>query len=347
MLGIVVLFIVIGAIGSIGNDETDSKQPKPASTSTPRPTPTPEISLTAADLISAYEDNELAADNRYKDKIIVVTGVIEDFGEDFFDDAYVAITYDPTNMDDWSVLGINCHFIDSDFDKVTRLSKGDVITVRGYNKGDPGFTIVFEECTILTDNPDPTPTPVEPELPAMPITSTATASPLPTPTPIPDATSVASIISSMLDECSINPACRLEASSDELAEIFDRPGVWTLEEKEGVGSKRVFSALSDEIPMSVLWVDQGGIVFAEIIVNVNALGSATTLGRLSEVISAMVPTPWEFCLPCDIQSYWYNLHTNPPAREDPPSFVINGVAIQLAYVDHGPTVVATLWKLDK
>ena len=187
----------------------------------------------------------------------------------------------------------------------------------------------------------------EPESSPTPILSTVTDSPLPTPTPSPVATSVASAISSMLDECSSDPACRLEVSSNELREMFERTNVWTLEEKDGVGGKQVFTVLSNDTPMSVLWVDQGGIVFAEIIVNVNALGSATTLGRLSEVISAIVPAPWEFCLPCDIQSYWYNLDTNPPAREDPPSFVINDVAIQLAYVEHGPTVVATLWRLDK
>lgn len=158
ILGLLVLFLVIGVIASISYDETDPIQAKPSGTSTPIASPTPEISLTAATLISAYEDNEIAADQRYKDKIVVVTGVIEDFGEDLFDDEYIAITYDPVNMDDWSAIGINCRFIDRGFDNVTRLSKGDAITVRGRNKGDPGFTIVLEECTILTDKPDPAPT---------------------------------------------------------------------------------------------------------------------------------------------------------------------------------------------
>ena len=154
ILGIIVLFIVIGVIASIGNDETDSRKTKPTGTSIPLPTPTPEISLTATDLITAYEDNELAADQLYKDEIIVVTGIIEDFGEDLFDDAYITITYDSANMDGWSVLDINCHFIDDDLEKVVQLSKGDAITVKGRNKGDPGFTIVLQECAILTDKPE-------------------------------------------------------------------------------------------------------------------------------------------------------------------------------------------------
>ena len=165
-------FFMIGVIASIGNDETDSRQTKPTSTSTPLPTPTPEISLTATDLITAYEDNKLAADQLYKDEIIIVTGIIEDFGEDLFNDAYITITYDPANMAGWSVLDINCHFIDDDLEKVVQLSKGDAITVKGRNKGDPGFTIVFQECTILSDKPDPT--------------STATSTPNPIPTSIND-----------------------------------------------------------------------------------------------------------------------------------------------------------------
>ena len=177
--------------------------------------------------------------------------------------------------------------------------------------------------------------------------SAPTATPMPTLAPSPEATSIASVISSMINDCADDPICRLEISSDELKEIFERSNVWSLEENEGVGGKRVFTVNATDTALSVLWVDQEGIVFAEIIVAVGTVGSVATQARLSEVISAIVPGPWERCVHCDILSLWASLDMNPAARESPPGFVVNDVAIQLDYVDHDPSVVATLWKLDE
>ncbi len=45
-------------------------------------TAVPIIQVTAASILAAYEDNAIAADQKYKDKILDISGPIDDFGED-------------------------------------------------------------------------------------------------------------------------------------------------------------------------------------------------------------------------------------------------------------------------
>lgn len=52
---------------------------------------TPNYVLTADQLYGDYSANEVAADAKYKGKIVLVRGVIDDIGKDILDDAYIVI----------------------------------------------------------------------------------------------------------------------------------------------------------------------------------------------------------------------------------------------------------------
>lgn len=73
----VILFLVI-AFGSFGSNGSSSS----SSASTPRASePAPDLAVGASDMVAAYKENEVAADQRFKDKTIAVTGEIESIRE--------------------------------------------------------------------------------------------------------------------------------------------------------------------------------------------------------------------------------------------------------------------------
>lgn len=49
------------------------------------------IEVTAKELLKEYDDNEVKADETYRDKLVTVTGIINDIGKDVLDDTYVAV----------------------------------------------------------------------------------------------------------------------------------------------------------------------------------------------------------------------------------------------------------------
>ena len=55
---------------------------------------TPVLSVNSKTLYKDYSNNEIAADDKYKGKIIQVTGTIRDIGNDIMDDAYVTLIGD-------------------------------------------------------------------------------------------------------------------------------------------------------------------------------------------------------------------------------------------------------------
>jgi hypothetical protein len=57
----------------------------------PKPTSEPALDVTAAELFEAYEANEVAADARFKDKTLEVTGLVEGIDKDFLDNAVVKL----------------------------------------------------------------------------------------------------------------------------------------------------------------------------------------------------------------------------------------------------------------
>ena len=87
----------------------------------------PVLSVNSKTLYKDYSDNEIAADDKYKGKIIQVNGTIRDIGNDIMDDAYVTLIGDEFFGD------IQCYF--NDKSNVVDLKKGQRITVVGYCDG--------------------------------------------------------------------------------------------------------------------------------------------------------------------------------------------------------------------
>ena len=87
----------------------------------------PEITISAQQLVSAYEANEIAADEKYNGKVIQVSGVVEEIGKDIMDSIYVTLTSGDDSV--WS--SVHCSFADSHKSAAAGLSKGQSVTIKG------------------------------------------------------------------------------------------------------------------------------------------------------------------------------------------------------------------------
>lgn len=96
--------------------------------------------ILATDLAEEYENNEVSADAKYKNKIFFVDGVVEDISKSIFDKVTVTLVgYDMFGS-------VTCYV--NDAKKVMTLSKGMRIVVRGRCDGTM-IGVNMEDCEII------------------------------------------------------------------------------------------------------------------------------------------------------------------------------------------------------
>lgn len=120
------------AVGSVDSEEK-TRQVKSAQA---------EASVSAQQLYNQYEANEVEADNRYKGKVISVTGVIGDIGKDITDNAYVLLS----SGDLFGMFGVQCFFDESQEASFTSLRTGQQVAIKGRVDGKFG-NVFLKDCT--------------------------------------------------------------------------------------------------------------------------------------------------------------------------------------------------------
>ena len=101
----------------------------------------PKFTLTASQLYNAYENNEVAADNKYKGEIVLISGTIEDIGKDILDKPYITLV--TGNI----LFNVQCYFEKSNEGQFASLSKGQRVKVKGVVDGKFG-NVTVEDCII-------------------------------------------------------------------------------------------------------------------------------------------------------------------------------------------------------
>jgi hypothetical protein len=99
----------------------------------------PELSVDAGTLIAEYEQNELAADDTYKGKIIAVTGIVNKIDTELLDsDAYLLSL---GTGGQYEFFFVNCYDISND--ALRSVTPGSTVTVIGevQDGGDAGVTM--------------------------------------------------------------------------------------------------------------------------------------------------------------------------------------------------------------
>ncbi len=109
--------------------------------STPVPDEKP-IALQAKQLTKEYDDNEIAADSKYKGKLLSVAGKISDISETF---GTVNVSLEGHDL----VTSVMCSFEESEKAKVATLKKGSEVTLVGRNEGSTaGLFVGLQRCRL-------------------------------------------------------------------------------------------------------------------------------------------------------------------------------------------------------
>jgi len=127
---VLVAFLVL----AVGSTDTDTDTQKVQSKA-------PSYTLSANQLYNEYNSNEVAADSKYKGKVVIVTGTIQDIGKDIMDDAYIVIG------GGGFLDGVQCTFTKGEQSSVARLSKGQQVRVKGEVAGKMGNVLV-NKCSL-------------------------------------------------------------------------------------------------------------------------------------------------------------------------------------------------------
>jgi hypothetical protein len=120
------------AVGSTDTD-TDTQKVKAQSA---------RYTVTADQLASEYKSNEVAADAKYKGKVVIVSGTVQDIGKDVMDDAYIIIGGEKL------LDSVQCFFTEGQQSSVARLSKGQHVRVKGEVGGKMIVNILVSKCTL-------------------------------------------------------------------------------------------------------------------------------------------------------------------------------------------------------
>ena len=80
-------------------------------------------------MTAEFKANEVKADEKYKGKVVIVNGKVTDMGKDITDEPYIIVG--GTGMLD----GVQCMFAGSGVDAISKLSKGDSVSVKGKYDG--------------------------------------------------------------------------------------------------------------------------------------------------------------------------------------------------------------------
>jgi len=99
------------------------------------------ITVSARQLYADYKANGVAADGKYKGKVLQVTGVVKTIDRDIMDKIYVTLKGDQYFGD------IQCFFAESHIGTASQLSKGQTITVKGKCDGKL-MNVMLKGCII-------------------------------------------------------------------------------------------------------------------------------------------------------------------------------------------------------
>jgi hypothetical protein len=103
----------------------------------------PEIAVHATQLLADYKANEVAADERYKGKVIQVTGYVDSIGKDILDSMYVTLKAGGR----YEFASVQCFFPKKDKDQLSQLRKGQAVTITGRCQGKM-MNVLLKGCVL-------------------------------------------------------------------------------------------------------------------------------------------------------------------------------------------------------
>jgi hypothetical protein len=155
-VGVVLAAVVVIAVIGIAGVVFVTNDGLPAFTTA---SPEPPIEVSPVELVSLYVKNEVAADQRFKGKMVAVSGRVSSIGKDLLDNPYVTLD---TGVES-TFRELQCSLASGAIAEATKLTPGDRVTMRGKVLGLMGH-VQLDGCTFakaaptkLTKAPRPDP----------------------------------------------------------------------------------------------------------------------------------------------------------------------------------------------
>lgn len=101
--------------------------------------------ITATELLDEVKENGVAADNKYKDKVIQVTGKVGSINNDISGHSYVTLVH---YEDIFSITTVQCYFNKKNIEQIVNLKPDEIITVYGTYKNST-FNIILNNCQVV------------------------------------------------------------------------------------------------------------------------------------------------------------------------------------------------------
>ncbi len=106
----------------------------------------PELAVSATDLLTAYDENGVNADNQYKGKYLKVTGTVGSVGTDILGDAYITLKNENNK---YAIIRVQCYFDDNNTDAIASLKEGDSVSITGTCSGSTG-NVILKDCDVVS-----------------------------------------------------------------------------------------------------------------------------------------------------------------------------------------------------
>ena len=142
---VIALFVFAAMMGILFGEDTEGNAASGDDTTLSSSTEPEYIEITAQELWNAFEDNEVAADKKYKGKYVKVTGIVNDINsEDFLTSSNILLEVDG------SLFGcVQCNFNNSEKAKaIANVEKGQQVTIVGTCGGFSSFNIMISGCEL-------------------------------------------------------------------------------------------------------------------------------------------------------------------------------------------------------
>ncbi|MEZ6126821.1 MAG: hypothetical protein R3C49_27205 [Planctomycetaceae bacterium] len=140
--GFVLLFMCCGVLGLVidGGSGTGTQRSRETIAEAPAESV---IQISANQLFAEYEANDIAADKKYKDQILEVSGSVGDISRDILDNIYVTL-----KTGEYKLFSIQCFFADDFEDRAAELRPGQYLRIRGRCDGKFG-NVMLKDCIIV------------------------------------------------------------------------------------------------------------------------------------------------------------------------------------------------------
>lgn len=139
MKNIILACLVVFSLGGCGGSQTGTTSSNETKTAEPA------IKVTANELLAAYNENEVAGDEKYKGKTLEVSGKIDDIQAGIGDDKFVLLKAGK----DMEFNKPQAHFAASETSKISTLKKGAEIKLKCVGDGEVMKSPMLKDCTII------------------------------------------------------------------------------------------------------------------------------------------------------------------------------------------------------